>query len=98
MPYLAMEFGGVTNGFYDVLIAGAAAQVAAQSPADGLLVWLWLLVKELEHGHEYPGSAEAALQTMLLRERLLNGVQRTIRWGQTFDGSHLVADCLHRQK
>src|ERR1700742_3048087 len=70
------ELGGCPeDGFDDVLVAGAAAQVAGQRPAHVLLGRVGVLVEERLGGQHHARRAEAALQTVLLPEALLQRVQ-----------------------
>src|SRR5437773_12122318 len=60
----------------DVVIAGAAAQIAFEFPADGLLVEIMTLaVHDIDRGHDHARRAEAALQAMIFAERFLHRVQ-----------------------
>src|SRR5262249_48710642 len=68
--------GAGRNRFDDVVIAGAAAQVAFELPADGLLVEIVAVaVHDIDCGHDHAGRAEAALQAVIVAERLLHRVQ-----------------------
>src|SRR3954469_2541394 len=59
----------------DVLVAGAAAQVAGQRPAHFLLRRIRVLLEQSRSGHHHARSAEPALQAVLLLEALLQRVQ-----------------------
>ena len=80
----------------DVLVAGAAAEVALQSPLDLLVGGRRVLLQEIGGGHDETGSAEAALQAVLVPERLLHGVEGAVL-GQPFDRRHLLPVCLDRE-
>src|SRR5664279_3801705 len=68
---------------HDVLVARAAAQVALDAVAD-LVVRGIRVARQLIRGrHDHARRAEAALQTVLLPERVLDGVQATL-------GSHAL--------
>src|ERR1044071_7263880 len=64
------------HGFHDVLIAGASAEIAFQSVADFGFGGVGVAVEQLLGGHDHAGRAEAALQSVVVPERLLHGVQR----------------------
>src|SRR5215475_1155852 len=57
----------------DVVVAGATAKVAFELLADGVLVELVALAADHVHrGHHHAGGTEAALQAVVLAERLLH--------------------------
>src|ERR671930_2438621 len=64
------------DGLDDVLVAGAAAEVALE-PAPDLLLGQPVAVRaqELDAGHDHPRRAEAALEGVALPERLLERMQ-----------------------
>src|ERR1700720_1193219 len=63
-------FGGPQHRLHDVLVAGAAAEVAGQRPAHVLLGRVGVFVEERLGGHHHPRCAEPALEPMLLLEAL----------------------------
>src|ERR1700736_1693600 len=67
--------GGLLHGFDDVLIAGAAAEVARQRVADRGFVGVGGVLEQDGGRHEHPRRAEAALETVAVPERLLQRVQ-----------------------
>src|SRR5580700_5294496 len=67
--------GGPEHRLDDVMVAGAAAEVARQRPPDVLLGRVRVLVQQLPGGHHHARGAEAALQPVLLLEPLLQRVQ-----------------------
>src|ERR671930_2012899 len=86
------------DGLDDVLVAGAAAEVALE-PAPDLLVGQPVAVRaeELDAGHDHPRRAEAALERMALPEGLLQRMQLAVV-GETLDRRDLAAvglDCEH---
>ena len=87
---------GVLNGVDDVLIAGAAAEIAGNAFADLALGGRRVVVEQVDAGHDHAGRAESALQAVLLPEALLQRVQFAVR-GQPLDGRHLAAVGLHRK-
>src|SRR4029453_1821340 len=64
-------FGGVERRDEDVLVAGAAAEIARDRDAHLLLGRVRIVAQELDQGGEDAGRAEAALQAVVLVERLL---------------------------
>src|SRR3954468_2155235 len=81
---------GALDGVDDVLVAGAAAEVAGDTLAD-LALRRRRIVLEHRHGrHDHPRRAVAALQAVFLPERLLQGMQLTVP-GEAFDGRDLGA-------
>src|SRR6266545_6992973 len=79
------------DGLDDVLVAGAAAEVALE-PAPDLGVGQPVAVRaqQLDAGHDHPRRTEAALQRVMLPERLLQGMQLAVR-GEPFDRRDLAA-------
>src|SRR5258708_9593473 len=78
---------GPQDGLHDVLVAGAAAQVARQRPPDVLLGGVRVAVKQALAGHHHARRAESALQAVLLPEPLLHRAQLPGR-RQPLDGLH----------
>src|SRR3569623_704415 len=66
---------GPQDGLDDVLVAGAAAQVARQREAHLVLGRVVVAVEQRAGGQHHPRRAEAALQAVLLLDALLDGVQ-----------------------
>src|SRR4029078_10858655 len=66
----------VLDRLHDVHVARAAAEVAADPRPDLLLVGLRVLLQEPGRLHDHPRRAEAALEAVLVPERLLEGVER----------------------
>src|SRR5690242_19533507 len=84
----------------DVLVAGAAAQVARQRPADLFLARVRVLVEQLLGGQHHPRRAEAALEPVLLPKALLKRVQLA-GGGHALHGGDLVPvglDGQHRAR
>src|ERR1700747_278938 len=71
--------GAGGDRFDDVVVAGAAADIALEFFADGpLLERVALAVPQVDRGHDHAGRAEAALQAMVLAERLLHRMQLAV--------------------
>src|SRR6185295_18714112 len=63
--------GGVLNGLHDVLVAGAAAEIAGDAEPDLVLARVRILLQQAVGPHDHAGRAIAALQPMHLAETLL---------------------------
>src|SRR5918912_87422 len=85
------------HGLDDVLIAGAAADVARERPADLLLAWIRLLLEQGRRNQHHPRRAEAALEAVLLLEALLHGMQRAVAH-EALDRGQRAAVGLHRHE
>ena len=81
--------GRVSNGLDDVDVAGAAAEVALERVPDLVLARIGVLAEQADGGHHHPGRAVAALEPVLLVERLLHRVQLPVL-GEPLDRRHLA--------
>src|SRR3990172_13316344 len=73
---LAVHFvGGVAHRLDDVLITGAAADIARQSLTDFRLARPRVLAQQPVGTHQHTRRAESALQAVLAREAFLQRVQ-----------------------
>ena len=76
----------------DVLVAGAAAEIAFELFADDVVgEVVALAMDQIDRGHDHAGGAEAALQAVMLAEGFLHRMQRRAVGGQALDGLDLVA-------
>src|SRR5665213_1756555 len=83
------------DGFDDVMIARATANIAVELFADGVLVQLVAAAAhDIERGHDHAGRAVTTLQAVMLAEGLLHRMQRAARFGETLDGGDLGALAL----
>src|SRR3982751_317794 len=89
--------GSVAHGPHDVLVPGAAAQVAFEALADLGVGGVGVVVKQIDRSHDHAGRAEPALQGVPVVEGLLDRVQGVVRTGEALDGGDLAAIGLHRQ-
>src|SRR6476469_4610685 len=80
----------------DVVVAGATAEIALEPEPDLALGGMRVLVEEPDRRHHHARGAVAALQPVLLVERLLHGVER-VGSGQPLDGGDRGAVGLGRQ-
>src|SRR5581483_8971515 len=60
---------GRSNGFHDVVIAGAAAEIALEPFANRALVGVRMALHEIDRAHHHAGRAEAALERVMLAKR-----------------------------
>src|SRR6266571_1019586 len=87
----------VLNGFDDVDVARAAAQVARDAAPDFLFGRVGLRLQHCSGGHDHARCTEATLQAMLLPEAVLKRVQCAVLL-QAFDGFDLTAIRLDRKQ
>src|SRR5262249_37584886 len=86
------------NRLDDVVVAGAAANIAFELFTDGAIVELVAFAADNVDGrHDHAGRTEAALQSVIFAKRLLHRMQRTVRGRQTFDGQDVGAFKLQSQ-
>src|SRR3546814_10902609 len=71
------------HGLDDVVVAGAAADVAFQLVANGILVRVRMALHEVDGAHDHDRRAEAALQGMMLAEGFLHRMQLAVRGGRS---------------
>src|SRR6266581_1689288 len=93
---LARAFGRELHGLDDLLIAGAATQVAADGVADLRLRRVRIRVEQSLGSDQHPGSAVAALQAVRLAEAVLQHAHRAVGLREPLDGGDAVAVRLHR--
>src|SRR5205085_162593 len=85
------------HGLDDVVVAGAPAEVPLEPVADLVVARVRMLVQEARGRHDHPRRAIAALQGMVLVERLLHGMERAVP-RQSLDRRHLVTVGLHGEE
>src|SRR5262249_60043322 len=77
--------GRVQHGLDDVVVTGAAADIALELVAHGRLVELAAIAMDnVDRGHDHARGAEAALQPVIVAERRLHRVQ-VVALGNAFD-------------
>ena len=79
----------------DVVIAGAAAEIALEIFSDLLLARAGVGLHQVERRHHHPRRAETALQAVVFAEGVLHRVQGAVGLGDALDGQHLGALALH---
>src|SRR5262245_31710667 len=75
----AQLVGGVLDGLDDLVVAGAAAQVAGDAVADLVLARVGVAGEQRARAHQHAGRAEAALQAVALPEAFLERMQLAAR-------------------
>src|ERR1700759_474719 len=71
------RLGACRDRLNDILIAGAAAEIAFEFFPDGVVGEIMpLAVDDIDRGHDHARRAEPALQTMMLAKCLLHRMQR----------------------
>src|SRR6266850_1744663 len=93
---LAQPLGCGLDGFDDVRIARAAAEVAADCLSDVRLAGLLVARQQRAAGHHHPRRAVPALQPVLVPERFLDGVELAVLL-QALHGADLRAVRLDRE-
>ena len=93
---LLMSAAAALNRLDDVVVAGAAAEIAFQPLADLLLRGIRVALHQVDRAHDHAGRTEAALQPVMLAERRLHRVQLAVI-GQAFDGRDLRLRNLQRE-
>src|SRR5918997_1965193 len=88
--------GSLLHGLDDVLVAGAAAEVALQVLPDLLLRGVRVLLEEADGGHDHARRAVTALQPVRLVEGPLHRVPLAVL-GDPLHGRDLAPVGLHRQ-
>src|SRR5205809_3493027 len=70
----------------DVVVAGAAAEIALKLVADGVVVEVVpLTVDDVDGRHDHARRAVAALQAVVLAKSFLHRMQRAVRFGQALN-------------
>ena len=85
------------HGIDDILIAGAAAEIAGQRLAHLVFGWRGVFAQEGRHGHQDARRAVAALQAVMLVHRLLERMQLAGTGCEPLDGPEFMAIGLHRE-
>src|SRR5687767_9986395 len=85
----------VFHGVDDVLVTGAAAEIAFQPVTDLLFGRARILPKQSASGHDHSGRAVAALQAVAFPESFLQRVESAV-FRQALDGGDLGAVGLNR--
>ena len=79
------------------MVARAAADVALKVVPNLCLGWLGVLFEERRSGHHHAWRAVAALEAMVVLERLLDHTQRAILVGHALNGFDLSAIDIGRK-
>src|SRR5438445_7619879 len=90
-PFLRYAFGGELHRLDDLLVAGAAAQVAADGIADLRFGRVGIRIQQGLSRDQHAGGAVAALQRVRLAEAVLQHAHRAVGPRETLDGGDAVA-------
>src|SRR5262249_28065346 len=74
----AEHLRALLHRLHDVDVAGAAAEIAFQAVNDVFLGRLGVVLEQARYGHDHSRGAETALQSVALRERLLDGMELAV--------------------
>src|SRR5579883_751523 len=97
MSFPPHRMGAGADGLHDIVVAGAAADVALKPFADFPFARVGMVLHQIQRAHHHAGGAETTLQAMIVTERLLHRVQLPVL-GQPFDGEDVSAFGLDRQQ
>src|SRR3954449_10885042 len=86
-----VALGGVAHRAHDVVVAGAAAEVALEPVADLLLARVRVALQEVGGRHDHARRAVAALERVVFPERLLERVQGSVGARHALDRLDLAA-------
>src|SRR6266851_4152786 len=89
------RLGRAPHGAHDVLVSGAAAEVALKPVPDLLVRGVRIVPEQVDGGQDHAGSAVAALQRVLGVERLLHWVPLAV--GEALDGGDAASIRLNGQ-
>src|SRR5690242_10138705 len=87
-------FSSILYRAYNILISSAAADIAFETFTYLSFGGIRIVFEQLIRSHDHPRSAKAALETMLLPETFLNGMQTTL-WGESFNCCHFTSIYLY---
>jgi len=89
-------FSGILYSFDNILITGATADIAFEGCTNLFFAGIGIVLEEIVRGHNHAGGTEATLETVLLPEAFLDGVE-TAFGGESFDSGYFAAICLYSQ-
>jgi hypothetical protein len=95
MLHASLSGGGRFDRVDNVLISGAAAEIALQAVANLLVGRVGVPRQNLFGAEDHAGCTETALKTVLVPERFLHGVEFAVGGGQALDGGQVPAVGLH---
>src|SRR4030081_849638 len=90
------HLGGRLDRLDDVVVAGAATEVALEPHSDLLLRRVGVALEELSRRHDHAGCAEPTLEAVLVPEGLLQGMKRR-SLGEALDRGDLRPIGLNRE-
>src|SRR5205085_54758 len=94
--HMSLIFRCVLDSFDDMLVAGAAAEIAFEAVAYLFARRAGISFEQLRGRHDHAGRAIAALQAVAFPEALLHGMKLAVV-RQAFDGRNLRPVRLHRK-
>src|SRR6266568_7110674 len=89
-------FSCILNSTYNILVTGAAADIALEAFAYLSFCRVGIVLEYLIGSHYHSRSTEATLQTVFLPEAFLDWVQATLG-GKSFNSCHFTAIRLYSQ-
>src|SRR5690606_31863783 len=81
----------------DVVITRAAAEIALEILADLLLARVRVVLEQRRRAHHHPRRAVAALEAVMILERLLDHAERSVGIGHSLDRAHLRPFAVERE-
>ena len=82
------------NGVDNILIAGAATNVAFEIISDFIFCRVGIFFQQCRSGHDHTWRAKTALQTVMVLKGLLDRTEGAIIFRHPFNGRHIRALCL----
>src|SRR6185503_10762963 len=89
--------GGLADRGHDVVVARAAADIPLDRVPDLVVARIRVVGEEVRGHHDHPRRAEAALEPVLLPERVLERVQRAVAGLHSLDRRDVRAIRLDRE-
>src|SRR5450432_3755938 len=90
IPSTPHSFGGRHDRVDDILVAGAAAQIARQRLAYLVFAWRSVFIEKRCHRHQNTRRAVAALQAVMVVHCLLQRMIFAVFTSKTLNGRNLV--------
>ena len=78
------------DGFADTNVGATAANIA-HAAGNVLVTGLWIVVQQIDGGHDLAALAVSALRNVLVDPGLLHGMEFPARRGQAFNGGYPLA-------
>src|SRR5688572_6060707 len=94
---LSHELMGLLDGLKDLVVSGAAAQIAHHPILNLILIGPGIFIEQSLGCDHLPWSADAALKPAILNETFLYWMKFTV-FGKPFDGGDVVAVGHHGER